>query len=203
MKELLRNRRGDATVLILILLPLLIIAMVGVNEVTRTSQAADVKLQQSLENAVRAAAMCVDQTAQAGGSLLIDPARADAAFRKVMARNLGLDEISLSPLSNSGVAEQLAYQLVIVNGANAYGISEVYCITSDTGYSAVSGATGPLPKVVGVSETGIDYIASNGEHRSTFAQPGCVAVISVKMKAVYSNNDFPVCRWAAAQLIAN
>jgi Flp pilus assembly protein TadG len=181
-------------------MPLLIIILVGTMEVSRVAQASDVKLQQALDNALRAAASCVDKTSQANNDMRIDPARADALFRKVIADNLGLDETTLAPLANSGVATVPAYQLAVVNGTNPY-VAEAYIVTCDGSCSATETSTGNLPVTVGVSESGVN-IGGAGEYMTTLKSPGCVAVIKVQMKAVTSRG-FEVVRWGASRIKTN
>lgn len=196
MKELIRNRNGTISTIVLVLMPLFIIAMVGVTEVARSTYSSS-DLQGALDSAVRASASCVDELSQANDDIRIDPIEADAAFRYELSRNLGLDESTLTPLANSGIAESPAYQLVIINGTNPY-VSEGYVITYDGGYSTVDILTGSLPVNCGVSDSGVD-VGGVGTYQTTLNAPGCVAVVKAKTKAVMSS-DYENVRWAAARI---
>ena len=199
MKELIRNRDGGISTIILVLLPLLIIALIGVTETARNTYTS-IDLQQAVDSAVRAGAMCVDNEAQANMDIRVDPEQADAAFRKVLALNLGLDETTLAPEANSGVAETPIYQLVIVNGTNPY-VAEGQVVTSDGGYSTVDIETGVLPVSCGVSDSGIS-VGGAGDRQLTLVSPGCVAVVVVKMKAVMTA-DYDIVRWSSARIVTS
>ncbi|MFX4261214.1 pilus assembly protein TadG-related protein [Pelotomaculum propionicicum] len=196
MKELIRNREGALSTLVLVLLPLLIIALIGVTETARNTYTS-VDLQQAVDSAVRAGAMCVDNEAQANMDIRIDPDRADTAFRKELAANLGLDETTLKPELNSGVAETPRYQLVIINGTNPY-VPEGQVVTADGGYSVVEVDTGELPVACGISDTGIS-VGGAGDRQVTLESPGCMAVVIVKMKAVMTPN-YDIIRWSTARI---
>ncbi len=196
MKELIRNRKGTISTIVLVLMPLFIIAMVGVTEVAR-SYHSSIDLQGAVDSAARACASCVDVESQANADIRINPIEADAAFRYELARNLGLDESTLAPLANSGVSEAPAYQLAIINGTNPY-VSEGYIITYDGGYSTVEITTGSLPVNCGVSDSGVD-VGGTGTYQTTLNAPGCVAVVKIKTKAILTA-DYENVRWAAARI---
>lgn len=197
MKGWMRDRKGGViSIIILILMPLFIIAMAGVTEVARSNHSS-VDLQGAIDSALRASASRVDKKSQANADTRIDPVSADATFRHELARNLGLDDATLIPLVDSGIAEPPAYQLVIINGTNKY-MPEGYVVTYDGGYSAVEISTGDLPVKCGVSDSGIN-VGGNGTYQTTLDAPGCVAVVKIKAKAVLTS-DYENVRWGAARI---
>ncbi len=197
MKGLIRNRKGGViSVVVLILMPLFIIAMIGVTEIARMNHSST-DLQGAIDNAVRACASRVDKESQANADIRIDPISADMAFRHVLAHNLDLDELTLAPSGNSSIAELLAYQLVVVNGTNRYA-PEGYVVTYNGGYSAVEVSTGDLPVECGISNDGIN-IGGTGAHQTILDAPGCVAIVKIKAKAILTS-DYENVRWAAAKI---
>lgn len=184
--------------MLLILIPLLLVGMILTTEHPRILQGGDIDLGQAVSEAVRAAAMCVDDASQASGTPRIDPDRAHLTFRTILAKNLGLSEVTLEPLPGSGMKSVPSYVLLVYNGDDTYmPAAREYSFLNGFYNQADMSLTG-FPQDFAV---GKDSIApGTGEITTTLRSPGCVAVVRDKTMPVLTGNAEPV-RWAAARIV--
>lgn len=205
LRKLAACERGAAvTVYLLVLAPLLILVTVASLDLTQAVSAADYDLKDAVAEATRAAAMQVNGAAQAAGDPRIDPDRAHYAFRRVLAKNLGLDEVSLAPLPGSSAAAPAEYVLVVYNGDDTFAADgvpagRVYRSWGGTyGEEAVAG-TG-FPREFGVSGEGV-ALDGSGARTVELKSPGTVAVVRVGLRGVTGAAGPPAVRWAAARVV--
>lgn len=199
IRKVLTDQSGAViTVMLLILIPLLLVGMILTTEHPRILQGGDIDLGQAVSEAVRAAAMCVDDASQASGTPRIDPDRAHLTFRTILAKNLGLSEVTLEPLPGSGMKSVPSYVLLVYNGDDTYmPAAREYSFLNGFYNQADMSLTG-FPQDFAV---GKDSIApGTGEITTTLRSPGCVAVVRDKTMPVLTGNAEPV-RWAAARIV--
>jgi len=196
VKELIRDQRGFVTVLLLILIPLLLVAAVGSTETARLNSGSNIDVQGALDQAVKAAAMCVDPSSQANGDPRIDPDKAHAQFRYYLAANLKLDS-SLNPVQGSRVTETPAYTFVVVNGANDY-VPEGRVYSCD-GVCSENDFVVSLPQTFSVSDD--IYIGSGGLRDITVKSPTCIALVKSRVKPVFTDRSDMTARWSASRII--
>lgn len=184
--------------MLLILIPLLLAGIILTTEHPRILQGGDIDLGQAVSEAVRAAAMCVDDASQANGIPRIDPDRAHLMFRRILAKNLGLSEVTLEPLPGSGMKSAPSYVLLVYNGDSTYmPIAREYSFL-DGSYSQADLSLTGFPQDFAV---GKDSIApGTGGITTTLNTPGCIAVVRDKTTPILSGNAEPV-RWAAARIV--
>lgn len=200
MRELIRDQRGGAfTVVLLLIIPLFIAGIMLTLEQPRMIHGADNDLQHAVAEATRAAAMCVNKTAQANGVLRIDPDRAHETFKRVLAYNLGLSDVTLEPLKGSGMSSKPSYVLVVYNGDDTYtpGAYEYRFINGS--YSDGPLPFDTLPKDFSIDVDSITY--GPGERTVTLDNPGCVAVIRQSILPVATQNAAEAIRWASAKVV--
>ncbi|RJX22182.1 MAG: hypothetical protein C4575_01910 [Desulforudis sp.] len=196
-----RNEQGSVgTVLLLILIPLVLIGIVLTTEHPRLVHGSDIDLQQAVVDATRAAAMCVNEASQAHGTPRINPDRAHEVFRRILASNLQLHEITLEPLTHSGVREAPSYVLVVYNGDDLFTPGAKAYYLSDSFSQELLPFDG-LPKTFSVNSDGITY-ESDGR-AVTFNEPGCIAFVKSPLKPAISNRTPDANRWAAATIKTN
>lgn len=204
MRGFLRSERGVALVWLLAVVPLAFAAVTYAVTLTQAVTATDVDLQGAIEEAARAAAMQVTADSQAAGDPRVDPARAHAAFRAKLAKNLGLDGTTLAPLVGSELAQAPSYVLVVYNGDDAYaaggapaGRKYVSAGGAATEY-ALAGAG--LPYTFGVAA--VDVVPGGGGAVQTeLKSPGVVVVVAARLARVVGRGDVDVVRWAAARVV--
>lgn len=169
-------------------------AMVSYTEV---SVEANTDLRQALEAAVKAAAFQVTSESQAGGRPDLDPAAAHVAFRDALARNLGLDPVTLAPAPGSAL-ERVDYALAVQTRAGA----TVFSGGTGSGTSS-SGASGGLPAVfsVGPGAEVVPGADSARPVRVTLDTPGAVAAVDAVPVPLAGRTATPVYRWAAAKVV--
>lgn len=182
----LRDERGIAVLLMaLIMIPLLLAVMAGSSTFVTSVTSADVDMQEAVAFACKAAALNVVQAAQARGEIRIDSARAHAAFRDTLARNMGLNTATLRPLSNSLCASSPRYWLVVYNGYNdfkgAFG-ARYYCFDGRTVSESPFPYTG-FPAFFAVSQTGITS-GKGGVFTVCLETPGVVALVECEAKRI-------------------
>jgi len=196
--SLLDERGMVMVVLLLIVVPLMVAGILLTAEHPRSVHGADVDLGQAVAEAVRAAAMCVDDASQAHGDPRVDPDRAHATLRYILARNLGLSDTTLEPLEGSGMLSA-SYVLVVYNGDNAWvpGARE-YAFAGGT-CSERDLTSGGFPETFAVEPDGITR--GSGERAVTLDAPGCVAVVRATVRPVLLRENTEAVRWAAAKIV--
>lgn len=199
IRKVLTDQSGAViTVMLLILIPLLLVGMILTTEHPRILQGGDIDLGQAVSEAVRAAAMCVDDASQASGTPRIDPDRAHLTFRRILAKNLGLSEVTLEPLPGSGMKSVPSYVLLVYNGDGTYLPAAREYSLLDGSYSQADLSLTGFPQDFAVGKDSITQGA--GEITVSLNTPGCVAVVRDKTMPVLTGNAEPV-RWAAARIV--
>ncbi|MFZ5898324.1 MAG: hypothetical protein ACOYU7_03935 [Bacillota bacterium] len=195
MSELILNERGAVgTVMLLLLIPLFIVGLLLTMEHPRLVHGADIDLGQAVADATRAAAMCVDERSQANGQPRIDPDRAHETFRRMLAANLGLSDVTLEPLPGSGMKAAPSYILVVYNGDDTW-------MPGARKYSDGGGVDLPsygFPQAFTISSDDIAY--GSGERSVTLRAPGCVAVVRDTVKPVARPEGVKATRYAVAEI---
>jgi len=193
---ILRNQKGIASILFLVLLPFFCLATIAFMEHTRSVYGSDLDLQQALNSAVRSAAYSVDELSQAHNDPMVVSETAHLVFRHELASNLGLDS-NLAPTEHSGIKNPVNYVLIVYNGDNPYGLKE------GVKYSSVNPAgeefAGSLPCTFTVIETDI-LVGENDGILTELDEPGCIAVISADFKPLIKGESTGV-RWIAAKVV--
>lgn len=199
IRKVLTDQSGAViTVMLLILIPLLLAGIILTTEHPRILLGGDIDLGQAVTEAVRAAAMCVDDVSQANGTPRIDPDRAHLVFRSVLAKNLGLSDVTLEPLPGSGMKSVPSYVLLVYNGDGTYMPAAREYSFLDGSYSQADLSLTGFPQDFAV---GKDSIApGTGEITTTLGTPGCIAVVRDKTTPVLTGDAEPV-RWAAARIV--
>lgn len=193
MRGLTRDEKGAViTVLLLILVPLLLAGIVLSVETPRLVRAADPDLGDAVAQAVRAAATCVDDASQANGDPRIDPDRAHEMFRRTLARNLCLSDVTLEPLPGSALASTPVYELVVFNGDNPF-------VPTGKAYPGGGLLTGDLPAAFAVGDM---YVTPGGSGTEVVLDaPGCVAVVKAVALPVFGFQGGEVVRWASGKVV--
>lgn len=189
---------------LLVLLPVLLGVTVFAITQTQAVTAADVDFQLGLETAVKAAAMRVTPDSQANGQPKIATNDAHSTFRRVLARNLGLDQDTLAPGPNAAVKAVPDYVLVIYNGDGTFAVGGAeagykYRFNNGT-LSQTSFVAGGFPYYFAVTATDIIPNATSGVRQVTLDRPGVLAVMNIKVRRIIGRSELLVTRWAAAHL---
>lgn len=196
--NILLNEKGFVfTVAFLLFLPLLFYFFITSNNHAQVTLQADLNAGQALDDAVRAAAMCVDARSQAYGDARMVPERAHEIFKTVLAINLDLDPDTLIPLKSSGLIEKPEYILVVYNGNNPYGLpaGKKYYSYIAGGFDMVSGDL-PQTFVIGSDIT----IGTGGEIETTLDSPGCIAILVGKTNLM-GKGETEFTRWRASRIV--
>jgi hypothetical protein len=199
VKGLTRDERGFVSIFLVILLPMLAFLIAGTAQYTRFVTESYADLGQAVAEAARAAASCVVERSQAEGDPRIDPDRADMVFVSVLAKNLGLDPVSLEPLPNSGLAKTPSYILVVYNGDDRYAPAGKKYIFDGISLAVVDLAVAGFPQGFAVSKNDV-VPGGAGARVTTLEMPGVVAVVTSRAKGVMGS-DADTTRWAAARIV--
>jgi hypothetical protein len=202
---LLKKGRGYAIILaLLILAPLMLSAEEALLGLSTGLYVADVDLQEALAFAAKAAAGQVAPASQASGTPRVHCARAHAAFRDALARNLGLDPATLAPLSGSQYAA-VRYRLVVYNGLDDYawegalGARMYQFDGSGPGTEAGFPYSG-FPAKFAVTGSGVSW-GPGGIFTVTLESPGVVVWGEARARRVLGQGDITSQRWAAARIV--
>jgi hypothetical protein len=201
VKELTRNQKGSALlVLLVIFLPLLVFSAVCSTTVTQSVTVHDVDLQKAIEIAAKAAAMQVMPESQADGTPQIKTNAAQNVFHKKLADNLGLDEIMMEPFKGSMV-ERPDYVLIVYNTKEGYdGVELARKYTFSEGTLNSSAVTPNTPAEISITNNDI-YFGSTGAICTTLSEPGIVALVNTKMVRVDGAEPECIRRWAASKVV--
>lgn len=214
MKNLCRKLLNDNSGLVismflLMLIPLSLILIVSLNEISNTSRVADKTVNYAVANAVKSAAMMVDPQSQAQGNPRIAYERAYNAFIENIKFNLMLDDEG-EALSGSSVSGTINYWILIYNGDDHYkGYTNDYKVVSYAYYTTDGGTfnnprletpniTG-MPKTIYVNENGLTDIEDG--KKVILDEPGVIAVIQVEGKPIVVNNSETITRWAYGKIV--
>lgn len=201
LSKILRDERGFAVVIIfLLVMPVLLAAIEGVSASSTAVFVSDVDLQEAVAFAAKSAASAVVPEAQADGKPRIDPARAHAAFRDTLARNIGLDPATMAPLPNSAYGKAPTYWLVVYNGYDDYTFgARLFCFdgttVTESGFPYIG-----FPAKFAVTNTGITS-GAGGIRTVTLETPGAVALVSTKARKILGQGTENPWRWAAAKIV--
>ncbi len=199
MRGLARDERGFVSLLLVILLPLFMFLIASTAQYSRFITEADADLENAVAEAARAAASCVVERSQAEGDPRIDPDRADLVFVSVLARDLGLDPVTLVPLQGSGMAGTPGYVLVVYNGDDRYAPAGKKYIFDGTSLAVEDLAGEGFPQGFAVSKNDV-VLGNAGARATTLEMPGVVAVVTGRAKGVMGS-DADTTRWAAARIV--
>ena len=182
-----------AGVFFLLFIPLLVLGMLYTTDHAETVFHYDIDIQQAVTDATRAAAFTVDPLSQANANPMIVPDEAYLIFKKVLAQNLNLDEVTLKPKSGSALTKEPEYYFIVFNGENEFGLPEGVC------YPSGITIDGNLPKDFQISEAGI-IPDGMGNIVARLDRPGCVAMVKCTVKSITGKDSTGV-RWVAAKVV--
>lgn len=172
--------------------------MLVMNGRERLATGSNVSLKNTTVLAVKAAAQSVDETSQAHGNPMIDPDAAHENFRRILSRNLSLNN-DLTPKENSIIQDEINYQLLICNGTNDLGIKQGVIYTyKNNSLTSSNLSMGELPKEFGINE---DFIINSGAKTVILETPGAIAIVEAKIKPIVTGSNKLTTRWAAAKII--
>jgi len=193
------NQNGSAIVIVfLILLPLLVITNIYTSENKQMLTGGNINLKNTIVTAAKAAAQSVESTSQAYGKPMIDPNTAHNNFRKLLAKNLKLDEYFL-PTTGSSFEGDISYYLLICNGTNTFGLDECIIYKYEDGeIETVVLNTGELPQTFGINK---DFNITSKDKSVTLKTPGVIAIVKAKIKPIAMTSGVETTRWASARII--
>ena len=194
----LQNQQCFAEVLIfIILLPVLFFICISSFDMTQMIQSGDMDLQEGLVQAVKGAAGRVDLYSQAIGAKQIIPDDAHASFRSMLVKNIGLDSVTLAPLTKSYSAAP-SYCMLVYNGTTSGAQANKKHFFNGTSVSQSALIASGFPKAFVIS--GTDIIVGSGTGSITLEETGVIAVINIAQKDLLNNSDRTLSRWAAARI---
>ncbi|MGD0620949.1 MAG: hypothetical protein ABSA82_00565 [Thermacetogeniaceae bacterium] len=199
----LRDQRGDALIIFLILLPMLMLIITASIEITDTVTVADIDVQENLASACKAAASQISDASQANATPRIKDANAVNAFESSLEYNLRLDN-TMTPLPNTHYLNPPQFWLLIYNGDSDFAsdganlVDYYYFDGTNLNTESISAPSG-FPAVFYASTTGVN--TSGGAYQVTLNTPGVVAVIQIQKKNVLGDVPVVTQRWAAARIV--
>jgi len=112
-------KKGQVTIYFILLFTIPVIVFAAILAMSQLGIFADIKLQESVAEAVRAAALQINLGSMANGTPEVDTTTNNClhAFTSILAKNLGLDS-NFNPLPGSGLASSPEVILVIYNGSS-------------------------------------------------------------------------------------
>lgn len=204
--NIIKDERGVVIIWILLFMPFLLMATNYTITQTQAVTGADIDLQAAVQSAVKAAAGQVTSDSQAAGDARVNTVIGHSAFRRELARNLGLDQTTFSPLSGSFLIEAPEYVLVIYNGDDTYvsrGAEDAKVYQLSSGALSSTGFLGTgFPYTFGIDNSTV-YLSASGIKQVTLDRPGVVAVVTVKHKKLMGSSDpnLQMSRWASAKIV--
>lgn len=205
------NQNGGVLVWVLIFIPIFMLMFVSAVNLTFEVTQSDVKIQRSLERAVKVAGMQVVEESQSDSTIRLDCNKAHELFRETLAKNLLLDRNTLQPLGHSTLEEAPYYYFIVYNGDDKYhnpNVTGRFFVhnpenhgdgTFGSGNYSITGR----PRTFYIKEeSGLPLIASGSGAEAfsvTFKNPGVAAVVKIKAKTVSGAESDPV-RWASATI---
>jgi Flp pilus assembly protein TadG len=200
-----KDQRGNALIIFLIMVPMLILIITASIEITDTVTVADVDIQESLASACKAAAIQISDASQANGTPRINDARAVTAFENSLAYNLRLtDDGTLTPLLNTHYLSPPQFWLLIYNGDSDFAydganLASYYYFDGTNLNTESPPAASGFPATFYASTTGVNN--SGGAYEVTLPSSGVVAVIQIEKKRVLGNVPVVTQRWASARIV--
>ncbi len=203
--KILKNQQGIGVIVIfLITIPILILMCIATLGIGYTIESSDMDLQESVAEASKAAAGCVDEVSQAKGELKINTPRANEIFKNSLVANLGLDE-NMECTTGKYVGK-LQYTLLVYNSV-APGddkgelVNQVYMYHDNTEgnypiYFAI------FPKYFRINGLNINVAPYMEETKGDIEldSPGVIAIVQVKQKDVVTGEEEEITRWASAKV---
>jgi len=200
------NEDGFVVIWVLLFIPIFIGITIFTLTHTQVVTGADIDLQGAINSAVTAAAGQVTDDSQAAGTPKIHSARAHTAFRTELARNLGLNENTMQPLSGSMIASLPDYVFIIYNGDDTFSTRGALRATkySFQGGTLSSGSliTSGFPCSYTISDNNI-LLGTGGSIDVNLDYPGVIAVMRITQASIYGNEDLNIVRWGSAKVVAN
>ncbi|KUG05225.1 hypothetical protein ASZ90_017298 [hydrocarbon metagenome] len=193
-----RDERGSiVSVLILLTIPVFVWAILITLDHSSAIGSSDINLQQAVTQGVRAGTMCVNKTSQAYNEPLVEADTAHMIFRQILARNLGLDSITLEPLERSGIKAVPEYTFIVYNGLdNPYGVIPAIKYSNYDQDGTLIEYNG-FPQDFAIYTD--DIVLGSSDLTTTLDSPGCVAVVKVTVPNIGPGETETV-RWAAAKI---
>lgn len=106
MTSYIKNRRGDAFIFLIVLI-FFFVGIVSLLFDFTNLNVKSKKIKYALNNSVKAGALQIKEGEELSeGKFLIDETLAEEQFKKFLAHNIGLDEVTLEPLKKSLVYEK-------------------------------------------------------------------------------------------------
>ncbi len=193
-----RDEKGSVvSVLILLAIPVFVWAILVNLDHSSAVGSSDINIQQAVTQGVRAGTMCVNKASQAYDEPLVEGDTAHMVFRQILARNLGLDLLTLEPLTGTGIKDIPEYTFIVYNGSdNPYGVAPALKYsTYDQEGTAIEHDGFPQSFAIYPD----DIILGSGDLSTTLDSPGCVAVVKTKVANIGPGESETV-RWAAARI---
>ena len=106
------DQRGGVLIWVLLFIPVMVMVFASTVNLTFGVTQSDIKVQRSLERAVKVAAMQVVDESQADGTIRIDYDKSHQVFRETLAKNLLLAIDDLQPSQHSTLAETPYYHFI-------------------------------------------------------------------------------------------
>lgn len=204
MRGLIRNEKGSwPLVYSLIVIPLMMLLWVANNTQVQSTTASDLDIQPALALAARAAALQVVPVSSASNNPRVHADNAHITFKKILAKNLGLDEVTLNPLTGSNV-KRPDYTFLVYNvdetysgdGANG---GKIYIFQNGILNAFTFSPTG-TPYLFGINNAEITPGVA-GTLNCTMDYPGVLVSLSSELNRVMGKDPIIVNRWAAAKLV--
>ncbi|ABO49495.1 conserved hypothetical protein [Desulforamulus reducens MI-1] len=173
------------------------------NTQIHSTTASDLDIQPALALAARSAAGQVVPVSNASNNPRVHADNAHSTFKKILAKNLGLDEVTLNPLPGSNI-KRPDYTFVV------YNVDETFNIDGANGGKVYKFQNGILNTFT-FSPTGTSYLFGvdnanispgvAGTLKCKMDSPGVVVSMSAELNRVMGKDPIIVNRWAAAKLV--
>lgn len=196
---------------VLLFIPVMVMVFASTVNLTFGVTQSDIKVQRSLERAVKVAAMQVVDESQADGTIRIDYDKSHQVFRETLAKNLLLAIDDLQPSQHSTLAETPYYYFIVYNGDDKYHPENVtgrYYIhrpgvhgdgTFDSGMYSLENRPRTF-HVAMESSRPVIRAGSGGEFTVTIKNPGVIAAVKMESKTVAGMGELSPVRWASATI---
>lgn len=203
----MKNRLSDdagATlpIMFLLFIPMFVLIIVGVFGITMAVGTADVDVQDAVSIACKSAALNINEAAQAEGLLRINSLAAHQEFRKMLTRNLALNE-NLKSINGAYLGKP-KYWFVVYNGYGTIVAPEAlpaHLFYFDGNVVTETNLTyNGLPADYSVDENGIR--SGIGGIRSVHLEcPGVIGLVKIQANHVIGTEPIWVVRWSAARVV--
>ncbi|MBO8128261.1 MAG: hypothetical protein H0Z39_03555 [Peptococcaceae bacterium] len=202
IRNILATERGWVLVVTLLVMPL-VLAFWVYNFQHKVLSISAGHVQSALKQAVEAGAGQVTEGSQARGDPRIGTNQAHTAFRAMLAANLKLNPVTLTPEKDSPLASAPSYSFIVYNGDGTLaftGAQPAYRYDFD----GVTLSSYPIsgmgfPQTFAISENDIAY-GTGGIYQVELDEPGCVALINAGLKGFVRTESPVIVRWASAEV---